>query len=372
MLEGLARTLHMSRSVFYSIVLAVLIIGALAVGYAFHRVLRHWTRKFQNTWGEIIFALLESLPIPLTLLSALYIGLEALALPRQYERIGSKIILGLVLLVLFYFPAKVLILFLRRASQKDPSLERITQPATFLIRAIFAILGIIVFLENLGISLTAVWTTLGVGSVAVALALQETLSNFFSGLYLLADRPVSPGDYIKLDVGQEGYVVQIGWRSTRLRTLGNNILVIPNATLAKAVITNYSMPEDRMSLDIRVRVAYGFDPRRVEKILTEVAQETAQDRLEGLLAHPEPSAKYIPGFGDSWQEFTLSVQIRRFVDQYAVQSELRKRVQERFQKEGIEIAVPTQAIILEKSLMDMVHRPGGDSDSQASSSRRQS
>ena len=138
---------------------------------------------------------------------------------------------------------------------------RVTQPAAFVVRTLFALLGTIIFLENMGISLTAVWTTLGVGSVAVALALQETLSNFFSGLYLLADRPVSPNDYIKLDSNQEGYVLRIGWRSTILRTLGNNYVVIPNSTLAKAIITNYSAPETRMSYSLPVSVAYGTDPQ---------------------------------------------------------------------------------------------------------------
>ena len=175
---------------------------------------------------------------------------------------------------------------------------RVTQPAAFVVHTLFALLGTIIFLENMGVTLTAVWTTLGVGSVAVALALQETLSNFFSGLYLLADRPISPNDYIKLDSNQEGYVLRIGWRSTILRTLGNNYVVIPNSTLAKATITNYSVPETRMSYTLPVSVAYGTDPSRVEKVLLEAAHEALRDGLEGLLANPEPSVAFIPGFGD--------------------------------------------------------------------------
>lgn len=108
-------------------------------------------------------------------------------------------------------------------------------------------------LDNLGISLTAVWTTLGVGSVAIALALQDTLSNFFAGVYVRLDSPVRVGDYIRLDGGNEGFVVQIGWRSTRIRTLPNNIAVVPNAKLASAVITNYSMAEYQMSLSTSCR-----------------------------------------------------------------------------------------------------------------------
>src|SRR3989449_11719200 len=120
------------------------------------------------------------------------------------------------------------------------------------------------------------------------------------------------------------------------------------STLSKAVITNYAMPDDRMSLVIQVNVASGTDPRRVEKILVDVAKEAARDRCDGLLPHPEPFAQFIPGFGKSTLDFSLVVQVRKFSDQYPVQSELRKRILERFQKEGIEIPFPTQSILIEK------------------------
>lgn len=350
-LQDLARALHLSPMVFDVLAVSLLLVVALVVGLLLNRVLHHYGRKFQGTWGEMIFALLESLPIPLLFLAALYTSLEQFTLPRPWERLGSKLILALVILVLFYFPAKVLILFLRRLGQKEPALERVTEPAAFIVRVLLALIAVVILLENLGIHLTAVWTTLGIGSVAVALALQETLSNFFAGLYLLADRPISPGHYIKMDSGQEGYVVRIGWRSTLLRTLPNNMVVVPNSTLAKAVITNYSMPEDRMSLGIPVSVAYGTDPERVEKVLLEIAQEATQDQSDGLLAYPEPSVRFIPGFGASSLDFTLTVQVRQFVDQYLVQSELRKRIAERFQKEGIEMPFPTRTIVFDKSAL---------------------
>ncbi len=231
---------------------------------------------------------------------------------------------------------------------------RVTQPAALVVRTLFALLGTIIFLENMGVTLTAVWTTLGVGSVAVALALQETLSNFFSGLYLLADRPVSPNDYIKLDSNQEGYVLRIGWRSTVLRTLGNNYVVIPNSTLAKATITNYSAPETQMSYTLPVSVAYGTDPNLVEKALLEVAQEALRDGLAGLLANPQPSVSFSPGFGESSLDFSLSVQIRQFTDQYPVQSELRKRIVKKFQEAGIDMPFPTRTLVLDKSTKDLL------------------
>jgi small-conductance mechanosensitive channel len=354
MIEKLARALHVSHNIFYMILLGTLVISSLLLGFALNRVIHYWTKKIRSGWGELILSLLESLPIPLLLISSLYVGMESVPLPVSYERKGSKLILALVLFVLAYFPAKVIVLALRRVSQKDPALERVTQPAAFVVRVLFALLATIIFLENLNVSLTAIWTTLGVGSVAVALALQETLSNFFSGLYLLVDRPVNPGDYVKLDSNQEGYVVRIGWRSTILRTLGNNYVVLPNATLAKAVITNYSLPAPCIGFGLVVSVAYGTDPERVEKVLLRVAQEAIQDGLSGLLADPAPSVSFIPGFGDSSLGFTLSVQLRRFDDQYSVQSDLRKRIVKRFKEEGIETPFPTRTLILDQPTLDLL------------------
>jgi small-conductance mechanosensitive channel len=356
MVKDLAQALHLSPTVFYMIFFAALVMGSLALGFVLNRIIHHWTRKLANTWGELVFSLLESLPIPLLLLASIYAGLELLRLPHRFERVGSKLIFALTIAVVFYFPAKVLILFLRRVGQRNPGLEQVTKPSIVVIRALFAVLAIIIVLENLGISLTAIWTTLGVGGVAVALALQETLSNLFAGLYLLADRPVSAGDYIKLDSGQEGYVLRIGWRSTTLRTQSNNIVFVPNSSMAKAVIINYSLPELRVSLSIPVHVSYGSDPSRVEKALLDVTREAIQEGLAGLLLNPLPSVTLSPGFGDSSLDFSLNFNVRRFEDQVPVQSELRKRILARFAKEGINMPFPTRTIELDPATRESLKR----------------
>jgi small-conductance mechanosensitive channel len=321
-------------------------VASLLVGFAFNRIFHGWRVKAQSRWGELFLAMLESLSVPLSLLAAVCAAIEFLVLPRQYEQIGAKAIFAFVVVLVFHFLTRIVNLFVVRWGRREPSLIRDTQPISFMVRVLFALLAAIIIFENLGINLTAVWTTLGVGSVAVALALQDTLGNFFAGVYLLADRPIRPGDYIKMDAGQEGIVVSVGWRSASLRTLGNNLVVVPNSTLAKAVIINYSMPQERLSLDIRVSVPYGIDARRVEQVLVDLAEQAGRDQLDGL--HPDfsPEAKLIPGFGPSSLDFTLSVKVRKFVDQFPVQSELRKRILERFQQEGIAMADSTPTFLL--------------------------
>ena len=345
----MARALHLSPAVFSIILISALLLSAVIGGFVLNRLLRYSAKKVESTWGHLFFSLLESLPLPVLVLVALYTGLEALPLPPRYETAGAKLIRVLIILVLFYFPAKVLILFLRRLGEKDPGMERIAQPAAFMTRTVFALLAAIIVLENLGIHLTGVWTTLGVGSVAVALALQETLSNFFAGLYLLADRPIAPGDYVKID-SHEGFVVEIGWRSTKLRTGENNLVVLPNGILAKSVITNYSMPEPWMTIVIRVGVVYGVDVRRVEKVLMEIAEGAVREGLPGLLTNPKPIAR-LDGFGDSSLDFVMVVHVRELAHRYPVQSELKKRILERLKQEGIEIPYPTHSVLLDKSTL---------------------
>lgn len=196
-----------------------------------------------------------------------------------------------------------------------------------------------------GVNITPLLTGLGVAGLATALALQDTLANFFAGLYLLADRPVRVGDYAKVTDGNEGYVLDVGWRSTRIRTLANNVVVIPNQKLAQSVVVNYHLPEPRMSLLLPVRVSYETKPEDLERALLAVVAE-ATGVVDGLLAEPPPSVRLIPGFGDWGLEFTLVVHVREFGDQFYVQHELRKRILERFRRDGIEIALPTRNVRL--------------------------
>ena len=213
------------------------------------------------------------------------------------------------------------------------------------VRGVVLSIGLLVLLDSLGIQITPLLTALGVGGLAVALALQDTLSNLFAGVHLLADRPIRVGDYVRIADTIEGYVVDVGWRSTRVRMLANNVVIVPNKKVAESIITNYDMPERRMSLVLPVSVGYGSDPDRVEAVLTDVAVTAARE-VPGLLAEPGPMARLIPGFGAYALEFTLIYHVASFVDQYFVQHELRKRILRRLRDEGIEIPVPVRAIEL--------------------------
>lgn len=276
-----------------------------------------------------------------------YVLVNAFPVSARASTVGNKCLLVVGLAVAFTLAGKASILLLEGFVSVHGSATTIVGPLRTIVKILAVSVGGMVILDSLSISIAPLLATLGVGSVAIALALQDTLSNLFAGVYVVADRPISIGDYIKLDSGQEGFVVQISWRSTRIRTLGNNIIIIPNQKVAASVITNYNLPEERIGLSIPVSVSYDCDPERVERVLVEVAKAAAKSGdVGGLLSEPPPSVRFSPGFGASSLDFTLSCQVRTFVDQFPVQHELRKRIFRRFQEEGIEIPYPIQTLFI--------------------------
>jgi len=209
------------------------------------------------------------------------------------------------------------------------------------------ILGVLVLLNQLGFSVTPILTALGVGGLAVALALQDTLSNLFAGFYVAVAGQVRLGDYIKLDSGSEGYVTDIGWRSTTIRALANNYIIVPNSKLAQSIVTNYHLPEKRMSSQLQVGVSYDADPGQVERVLLEIAAAGVRE-IPGMLAEPAPSVALDPGFGESSLGFSLNYSVAEFANQFGVRNELRRRILLRFREERIEMPYPTRTVLLQQ------------------------
>ena len=201
------------------------------------------------------------------------------------------------------------------------------------------------------VSLTPLITALGVGGLAVALALQDTLSNLFAGFYVSISGLVRIGDYIKLNSGEEGYVTDINWRCTTMRGLTNNTVVVPNSKLGQAIYTNYFLPERRMSTSISIGVGYECDIDQVEAILMEETVGAAES-VPGMLNNPAPNIKFNPGPGDWALIFQVSFHVAEFSDQFLAQSELRKRIFKRFQREKITMPYPIQTVRIESTTPD--------------------
>lgn len=309
------------------------------------RILGRWAKKSDTRIDDIVIHSISTPSVYWCLAVGLYVGIAVSELPGRYVFQITKAIHVIIILSITIAVAnlagKIFTEYVRKSQLPIPT----TGLAYGTVKGVILIIGFLIILSVLGISIAPLLTALGVGGLAVALALQDTLANFFSGMHILMERSVRVGDFIRLETGQEGYVDDITWRTTRVRMLPNNMVVIPNSKLAQSIVTNYYLPEKRMSLLVSIGVSYSSDPERVEKILVEEAKKATAD-IPGLLSEPEPFVRFIPGFGDSSLDFTLICQVAEFVDQYLAQHELRKRIFKRFNAEGIEIPFPHRTVYL--------------------------
>jgi small-conductance mechanosensitive channel len=214
------------------------------------------------------------------------------------------------------------------------------------VRVLVVGLGFLILLDSFGVSITPVLASLGVGSLAVALALQPTLENFFSGIQLVVDKPIQVGHFIKLDSGEEGYVYRVGWRSTWIRMLPNNMVVIPNKVLVDSKVINYYYPDKELAVLVEMGVHYNSDLQRVERVTAEVAKETLKTVMGGVESF-DPFIRYHT-FGDFSVNFTVVLRAKEFVDSHLIKHEFIKNLHRRYAKEGIKIPYPIQAVDYEQ------------------------
>jgi small-conductance mechanosensitive channel len=204
-------------------------------------------------------------------------------------------------------------------------------------------IGGLILLDSLGVAITPLLTALGVGGLAVALALQDTLSNLFAGVHILASRKVLPGDFIQLDNGMQGYVQDTNWRNTIIRQLPNNILVVPNATVASSIVTNYHLPEHEIAVTVPCSVSYESDLEHVEVVTIEVGQEVMQE-VKGAVPEYEPTVRYNT-FGGSSISFNVGLRAADISAQALITHEFIKRLHARYQEEGIDNSSPTETVV---------------------------
>ncbi|HLY16164.1 MAG TPA: mechanosensitive ion channel family protein [Bryobacteraceae bacterium] len=321
----------------------------LALGYAAKRVmlrlLRGWAAHSKAQQSEIVIHALSRPFMIWVLILGIHLAMQSSDLPHGTTLWVGRGLLVLWILSLTIMASRLAGSVIRHHASGVPGALPVTTLSQTLAQVAVVILGLLVLLNLLGISITPILTALGVGGLAVALALQDTLSNLFAGFYVAVARQVRLGDYIRLNTGEEGYVTDIGWRCTTIRALANNMIIIPNSKLGQAIVTNFYLPDKRLGVSIQVNVAYDSDADQVERVLLEEAQAAARE-IPGMVADAPPGVTLDPGFGDWALSFTVGYNVQEFADQFRVRHELRKRILKRLRQERIEMPFPTRTIYM--------------------------
>ena len=324
-----------------------LIAGLLAGLIIEKTVFAYLVRLVKKTrWvaDDLILSAFRNLPLLWCFLAGAYFASNSIELYPRWERLVEHAILVLFLASLTLVGARIAATLVTLYSLKTEGLIASTSILRNLTALAVVICGVLVILDTLGISVTPILTALGVGGLAVALALQDTLSNLFAGIQLLASRQVRLGDYIKLASGEEGYVTYIRWRNTVIRALANNAILIPNSKLASTITTNYYMPEKEISVLVEVGVSYSSDLEKVERVTVEVAADVMKS-VTGGIPENQPFIRYHT-FADSSINFSVILRGKEFTDQYLIKHEFIKRLQKRYTQEDINIPFPIRTVYM--------------------------
>ena len=331
---------------------SLILIASLTAGILLNRMInkRLTVPTTETGWQFVFINALRGVPISLCLVTGLYWIVNTINIIEPLVRIFSYILFTVIILSLTRVLARtvsgIINLQIERSQKRLPK----TTLLTVIINGIIYSMGILIILQYYGISIAPILTALGVGGMAVALSLQETLANIFSGLHLILSKQLRLGDYIRLNTGEEGRVTDITWRFTTIVPAGDsNMIVIPNQKIASSNITNFSMPHRDIVISVPVCVAYDSDLDQVERVTIEVAAQVLKEVDHDVKALPIIRFHTL---GDSSINFNVVMHSSRFDHQYLLKHEFIKALIRRYREEGIEIPYPVRTVLTPGSPAD--------------------
>ena len=328
-----------------------ILIASLTIGIMLNRAIKKRVAAHlssdEMTWQYIFTNALQGVPISLCLVVGLYWIVNTIDIIEPLVKIFSYILFTVIIFSITRVIARtvngVIDMQIEHSQEKMPK----TTLLNAIVNGIIYAMGILVVLQYYGISIAPILTALGVGGMAVALSLQETLANLFSGLHLILSKQLRLGDYIRLSTGEEGRVTDITWRFTTIVPSGDsNMVVIPNQKIASSNITNYSMPRRDIAIKIPVGVAYDSDLDKVERVTLEVARTVIEQVDEGVQI---PPVVRFHTFGESSIDFNVVMHSSRFDHQFLLKHEFIKALTRRYREEGIDIPYPIRTVISSSS-----------------------
>lgn len=323
-----------------------MILAATAAGFVVERIaialLHAAYRKRDSRLAEATARALSGMPTLLGLLTGSWWAILNASLAERNEALALKVLLAAAILVTTIAAVRVagwaVRLYTERANARLPS----TSIFVNLARSAVWLVGALSLLAALGITIAPMLAALGVGGLAVGLALQPTLENVFSGIQVLMSGQIKPGDFIELETGQQGWVKDVTWRNTTIELLSNDLVIVPNATIGKSLVINYTSTDTQHILWVEVGVSYASDLDLVERVTLDVARG-AQAEIDGAVRDYEPLFRFVD-FGDSSMELRVSLRAEEYTDRWPLRHEFIKRLHAAYAEAGIEIPFPQRVV----------------------------
>ena len=325
------------------------LILALLIRRILYRRISRLALSSKNKWDDVLLRAVMSPTLILILVSTGWLAGRIMSLPANWEQSIDQLIRVGTIFSLILFMDRLLCRAVELYQEQLAGMNISRSIARVVVRGAVGIVGGLIMLDTLHISITPLLASLGVGGLAVGLALSGTLSNLIAGMQVIGDRPIRVGDFIRLESGEQGYVTEIGWRATKVRMLPNNTVIIPNSKIVDSVITNYYVPEQALAVLVQAGVHYDSDLEHVERVTIEVAKEI-QRKVKGAIQDFDPFIRYHT-FDNSSINFTVIMRAGEFVDGYLMKHEFIKALHARYNREDIVIPFPIRTLDLPPDLL---------------------
>jgi small-conductance mechanosensitive channel len=289
----------------------------------------------EGTFGYIVLDTLRLPSVLWCIAAAVKFGLEMSIIPAKYTGRATTAILAFLIVSISMVAASASVRALTTHGRRRGIASALSGMASTLIRVFVFSLGLTAILRLYQVNIAPLLAAFGVGGLAIALALQDTLANFFAGIHILIEEPIALGATIRLSTGEEGVVTDIGWRTTRVRNGANSMVVIPNTKITSGILINYNLPDPRVVTEVAVMVGYDADLDQVRRIALDETRAS-----EGVLDTPEPAVFFNPGLLATHLQFTVVFSVAELGKKGPVQSDVRLRIHRRLREEAVPLPVP--------------------------------
>ncbi|MGB2842398.1 MAG: mechanosensitive ion channel family protein [Halobacteriota archaeon] len=326
----------------FGLILATFAIHTKIAHIILVKYVRRIAARTKTDIDDIILKIVTKPVCIFIMFAGLYFALGSLSVLEKYsEEIEGIFFVGSILL-LSLIVSRILGVLVSHWLRVQKKYEKMPKLMGNVVAIVIYLMAFLMILDHFEIEINPLLAAFGLGGLAIGLALQNTLSNFFAGLHIITDRPINFGDYIEIEGGTSGFVEDIGWRSTRVRTLPNTLVIVPNSKLAESVIINNSQPVLEMSVVVQCGVAYESDLEKVESVTIDVAKQILKT-VPGAVKTFQPLVRYHT-FGDSNINFSIILRVEEPATKYIVTHEFIKALKKRYDREGIEISWPVRKI----------------------------
>lgn len=322
-------------------VLVITVVVAIISRFVLTAILKPLSKRTKTKVDDIIIKSIASIIFYIVLLIGAKIGLQQFTLETPFFQ---SLVDTLLILIVCIFLFKIISHFARLWMQewkyktKTSADERLIPFLQKILKAVVIILAVIFVFNAWNVNISPLLATAGIAGLAVGLAVKDSLNNILGGLQLVLDRTFKVEDKVQLESGEMGVILDIGLRSTKLRTYDNEVIYIPNGYLANAKIKNFTHPDISIRVNVEFGVVYGSDPEKVEQVVLDALKQ-----IDTVIEEPEPAVQFLK-MSDFSLDFIARAWVKEYTEAYSTKLKMTEEIYNALNKAHIGIPFPTRTV----------------------------